>query len=67
MSWHDPSDLPGCGTIIKYGSEFRIWTEYGEFNLPKNFEAAGWYEKIRMVASAVRDGMNRYWMESTPC
>jgi hypothetical protein len=58
-------NLPGNGAILKLmGGKtpaFKVWTDYGEFDLPSEFETADKWEQFRMVTKAVITGMNEYW------
>ena len=40
---------------------YAVATDYGEFNLPKEFGKAKPHQKIAMVTKAVVGGMNEYW------
>lgn len=58
-------NLPGNGAIIKLAGgtkpSYRVWTDYGEFDLPATFEGADKYDQFGMIASAVANGVSRYW------
>lgn len=57
-----PEDLMhGNGMVIQYGRKFKVWTDYGEFDLPDGFGEMERPEQFKAITLVVIDGMNRYW------